>query len=137
MKNILLFILISINMAQVCGQESKTITGIVFHDKNNNSMFDAGEPGIGDVVVSNGTAVVLTDATGRYEIELKEEAIIFVIKPGNFNYPVNEYNLPQFYYNHKPDGSPGLKYAGVPQQGIYHKTLIFRCSPEAIRTSSA
>jgi hypothetical protein len=125
MKNILLFILISINMAQVCGQESKTITGIVFHDKNNNSMFDAGEPGIGDVVVSNGTAVVLTDATGRYEIELKEEAIIFVIKPGNFNYPVNEYNLPQFYYNHKPDGSPGLKYAGVPPTGDLPQNIDF------------
>jgi len=125
MKKILLFILISLNMAQVCGQEFQTVTGIVFHDLNNNSLFDAGEPGIGDVAVSNGTAVELTDEEGRYKIELKDDAIIFVIKPGNFNYPVNENNLPQFYYNHKPGGSPGLKYTGVYPTGDMPKKIDF------------
>jgi hypothetical protein len=107
------------------GQERQTATGTVFHDLNGNGAFDAGEPGIADVAVSNGIEVTLTGADGRYTIEVEEDAIIFVIKPGNFSYPVNEFNLPQFYYIHKPEGSPDLKYPGVAPTGELPSNIDF------------
>ena len=105
--------------------EQQQASGIVFHDLNENGLHDSGEPGISGVAVSNGYDVVLTDQHGRYSLGLDDDAIIFVIKPGNFNYPVNEFNLPQFYYIHKPAGSPELKYPGVEPTGSFPESVDF------------
>jgi hypothetical protein len=126
MKTLLCFILISLIICNpIVGQERQTATGTVFHDLNGNVTFDAGEPGIANVAVSNGTEVALTDADGRYTIEVEEDVIVFVIKPGDFNYPVNEFNLPQFYYIHKPEGSPDQKYPGLPPTGALPSNVDF------------
>ncbi|MCB1745257.1 MAG: hypothetical protein KDK91_33120, partial [Gammaproteobacteria bacterium] len=80
--------------------------GTVFLDRNGNGERDAREPGIRGVSVSNGVDVVRTDRDGRYSIALPEESILFITKPAEYEVPVDENNLPQFYYIHYPMGTP-------------------------------
>ena len=91
--------------------------GYVFHDQNKNGIKDPGEDGIANVCVSNGEMVVVTDSDGYYELPVDNDTIIFVIKPRDWMTPVNQDQLPQFYYIHKPDGSPEQKYSGVAPTG--------------------
>ena len=95
-----------------------TARGTVFEDTNTNGVLDAGEPGVANVRVSNGIDVVLTDEEGVYELEVGDEAIIFITKPAGYATPVNADRLPQFYYIHQPAGSPpGLRYLGINPTG--------------------
>lgn len=80
--------------------------GVVFDDRNKNGEQDAGERGVRGVPVSNGREVVRTDKRGRYEIAVNDETIIFITKPTSYMVPVNDRQLPQFYYIHYPNGSP-------------------------------
>jgi hypothetical protein len=113
-----LFFFLLLNPTQVNGAESRNISGFVFIDHNENGLKDAGEPGLPNVVVSNQREVVLTDKEGRYSLPVREHMIIFVSKPAGFELPRNEHNLPQFYYIHRPEGSPdGLKYPGIAPTG--------------------
>ncbi|MBS4059532.1 MAG: metallophosphoesterase, partial [Bacteroidetes bacterium] len=125
MRQIIYLLLLQLFFVGVSAQSLQTATGIVFEDINKNNSYDQGEPVIPDVAVSNGTDVVLTDENGRYRIAVGEDAIVFVIKPGNYNYPVSALNLPQFFYNHKPNGSPELKFEGVPPTGPLPSSIDF------------
>lgn len=103
-----------------------TARGIVFHDLNDNQLRDPGEPGIEGIRVSNGAEIVKTDTDGRYEIPIDDDTILFVIKPRNWATPVNELNLPQFYYIHKPAGSPAdFRFAGVEPTGPLPESVDF------------
>ncbi|QCQ22775.1 calcineurin-like phosphoesterase C-terminal domain-containing protein [Desulfoglaeba alkanexedens] len=82
------------------------VTGNVFWDKNQNGVQDRGEPGIEDVCVSNGKEVVKTTKNGIYRLPAYEDMVVFVSKPSGWMTPVNEDNIPQFSYIHKPAGSP-------------------------------
>lgn len=99
--------------------------GTVYLDANANGKKDRREKGIEGVSVSNGSLVVQTNKDGKYELPVDDDDIIFVIKPSDYNYPVNEFNLPQYYYIHKPAGSPELKYAGVEPTGPLPKEVNF------------
>ncbi len=106
----------------VFGQKAK---GVVFEDSNQNGLRESTEPGLAKVAVSNGVQVVLTDEQGFYELPIHDDQIIFVIKPSGFHPPVNEALLPQFYYLHKPNGSPILSYPGVPPTGPLPRSIDF------------
>jgi hypothetical protein len=97
--------------------QHQTATGYVYHDQNQNQTREVGEEGIAEVSVSNGREIVTTDENGRYELPVDNDDIIFVIKPKGWMTPVNHHNLPQFYYIHKPNGSPPSKYPGVAPTG--------------------
>ena len=99
--------------------------GVVFHDANRNGIRDRGERGLSGMRVSNGKDVVKTDTSGSYRIAVDEDTIVFLIKPGGWNIPLNRDNLPQFYYIHKPQGSPPLKYAGVKPTGALPPSIEF------------
>lgn len=100
--------------------------GVVFHDRNENGTHDADEPGIEGIRVSNGADIVETDADGRYEISIDDDTIIFVIKPSGWATPLNELNLPQFYYIHKPAGSPAdFRFAAVEPTGPLPESVDF------------
>lgn len=107
----------------VYGQE--IVRGIVYEDVNQNGKRESREKGIAQVAVSNGVDVVLTDASGEYKLPVRENSIFFVIKPNEYQFPVDENNMPQFYYIHKQDGSPKLKYEGSLPTGKLPKSLDF------------
>lgn len=105
---------------------SQTARGVVYHDRNGNRQQDQGEPGVVDVKISNGLDIVQSDAEGKYELGVSDDAIIFVIKPRGWTSPLNASLLPQFYYIHKPQGSPAnFKYAGVAPTGPLPKSIDF------------
>lgn len=99
--------------------------GRVYEDANGNGRFDRREKGIAGVGVSNGREVVLTDRDGKYEIALREGDVLFVIKPAGYQYLVNKDQLPQFYYSHKPHGSPSQKNAASSPTGPVPKSIDF------------
>lgn len=99
--------------------------GVVFDDLNQNGTKERREKGIAGVSVTNGLQVVQTDERGRYELPVGNDQIIAVIKPGGYDVPVDDNQLPQFFYIHKPNGSPELKYPGVAPTGPLPKEINF------------
>ena len=115
-----------------CVYAQNKATGYVFEDKNGNGKKDKGEKGLAAVGVSNGVDVVATDANGKYELTVGNDNIVFVVKPSGYSVPVNENQLPQFYYNHKPAGSPAnFKYKGVAATGALPAFINFPLKPSA------
>lgn len=99
--------------------------GTVFEDRNGNGVQDRGEPGIPGVFVSNQHDFAKTDRNGRWRLVASDDTIFFVVKPRGFETPVDEHNLPRFYYIHKPKGSPPSKYPGVAPTGPLPKEIDF------------
>jgi hypothetical protein len=104
--------------------------GIVFHDRDGDGRLTEGDSPIPGVRVSNGLDIVTTDDQGRYELPIDDDAIVFVIKPRGWRTPVNELQLPQFYYIHKPAGSPQLQYPGVQPTGPLPQSIDFPLYPQ-------
>ncbi len=105
-------------------------TGIVYHDRNGNGVRDEGEPGLPGVSVSNQREIVQTDASGRWTLPVTDDTIFFVIKPRDWMTPVNENQLPQFYYIHKPKGSSvDYRYAGLAPTGPLPASIDFGLRP--------
>ncbi len=114
---------ISIFLAPLIGDSA---TGIVFEDLNKNGTREPSEPGLAKVAVSNQKEVVETDAEGRWTLPHDEDTIFFVIKPKGYAPPVNDEQLPLFYYIHKPAGSSSeTRYPGVPPTGALPKSIDF------------
>ncbi len=100
--------------------------GYVFEDTNNNGKKDRKEKGIPNISVSNGSDVVTSDQNGFYSIPVQDDNIIFVIKPSGYSTKIKENQLPEFYYIHKPQGSPkNFKYKGVEPTGPLPKEINF------------
>ena len=102
-----------------------TVNGYVYEDANGNGQRDRREAGVAGVAVSNGVQVTTTDGDGRYELPVGNDNIIFVVKPADYAVPVDEHNKPQYYYIHKPGGSPALKYGGVKPTGPLPESVDF------------
>ena len=101
-------------------------TGFVFEDINRNGSKERHEPGIAGVAVSNGSDVVLTRDNGSYSIAVKDGNTLFVIKPKGYKPAVNDDFIPQFYYHHKPEGSPnGFAFEGVSPTGVLPRSINF------------
>ncbi len=105
--------------------DEKELTGSVFDDKNKNSKQDKGEKGVAGVSISNGRDVVTTNGRGEYTIPAFENMTVFATQPSGYAVPVNEDNIAQFSYNHFPEGSPDLKYGGVPATGALPRAVNF------------
>lgn len=59
----------------------RTVTGVVFADRNGNGVQDAGERPLAGVVVSNQNEVVTTDTAGRFQLTADDRTIVFVSVP--------------------------------------------------------
>lgn len=104
----------------------ETASGVVFEDADGDGEHDGDEPGVPDVSVSNGRDVVRTDADGRYLLAVTDETIIFVTKPRGYMVPVDDEQLPQFYYTHYPNGSPvDTFYPGIEPTGPLPASVDF------------
>ena len=112
------------------GQGNRIAQGVVFHDRNGSGRRDDGDPGIAGVCVSNGVEVVKTDRDGKWSLPVTEDTILFVIKPSGWSVPVDANQLPQFYYIHKPKGSPSYRYAGVAPTGELPPSIDFPLRPQ-------
>lgn len=124
MRNLfVLAILVAGNLCFATAQE--VARGFVFEDTNNNGIKERREKGLEGVPVSNGTDIVLTDEEGRYELQVSDHCLIFVLKPKGYISPVNQKNQPQCWYVHIPEGSPQLQYKGSEPTGPLPKSLDF------------
>jgi hypothetical protein len=110
-------------------EKTETAHGTVFEDRNADGVRDSNEPGVSGVLVSNQRDLVETDGEGKYAIEVDDDEIVFVVKPPEYDLPVNENNLPRFFYVHKPKGSPNLKYPGVDPTGPLPESIDFPLLP--------
>jgi len=127
MKKII--VLVSAILFTMAVQAQSTVTGNVYADTNGNGKKERNEKGIAKIAVSNGREVVLTDRNGKYELPVGQDNIISVIKPSGYRVALNKKNLPQFYYIHKPQGSPSLKFKGVEPTGNLPKSVDFALVP--------
>lgn len=104
--------------------------GYVYVDENGNGRRDAGERGVEGVRVSNGKEIVVTDSNGQYEIELRDGDVLFISKPAGYDLPLDHRNHPQFYYVHRPTGTPAqLQFGGVPPTGPLPDSIDFELIP--------
>ena len=103
--------------------------GYVFEDSNSNGKKDPGEKVLPNVAVTNGIEVILSDEAGLYKLPVEQDNIIAVIKPSNYKVAISEDNLPQFFYIHKPLGSPQLKFNGVDPTGKLPQFVDFGLIP--------
>ncbi|MFD2598790.1 calcineurin-like phosphoesterase C-terminal domain-containing protein [Sphingobacterium corticis] len=102
------------------------VSGTIYNDQNGNSQMDENELALEGVAVSNGRDVVLTDKNGKYQLPIGDDNIVFVVKPSGYTFRRNSDNLHQFYYIHKPKGSPvDMKYAGSNPTGGIPKSVDF------------
>lgn len=86
---------------------SVVANGHVFHDRSGTGVRRLGDPGVGDVLVSNGRDVVRTDADGRWRLPVADGDSLFVIKPPHWATPAGAGGVPTFSYLHQPYGSRG------------------------------
>lgn len=122
-KNVLSLLLLFISLFSYSQQIAK---GVVYEDTNNNGKKDRSEVGIPNVAVSNGTDVILTDEKGHYSIPVMNGNTIFMIKPSGYATAIDEDFIPQFFYHHKPNGSPKhFAYEGVAPTGKLPKSIDF------------
>ncbi|MGY1842595.1 calcineurin-like phosphoesterase C-terminal domain-containing protein [Modestobacter sp. SYSU DS0875] len=121
----------SAECAGTCGT-TETATGVVFEDLDEDNEHDEGEPGVPGVSVSNGREVVLTDEEGRYRLGVTDETIVFITKPADYMVPVDDVQLPQFYYVHYPNGTPvDLEYGGIEPTGPLPESVDFPLRAQA------
>ena len=110
---------------QPVASESLTAKGVIFEDFDGDAKFSDADQPLANIKVSNGHEIATTDQNGRYELPLENDSAIFVIKPSGYTTRLDENNLPKFYYLHKPNGSPQLKYAGVKPTGPLPQSIDF------------
>ncbi len=104
--------------------------GYVFLDAVGNGIRGKNAVPLAGVAVSNGKEVVRTDRNGKYRLPVSEDSVLFVVKPAGYKVPLNENNLPQFYYIHKPKGSPKYQYTGVAPTGDLPTSIDFGLQPQ-------
>lgn len=104
---------------------AETARGVVYADMNRNRARDEGEGGIPRVLITNQRDFVETGPQGEYSIEVDEDDLVILIKPANYDLPLNEIYQPCFYYIHKPQGTPDFR---PPEpsglfEGLFHTLL--------------
>lgn len=115
--------------AQHHSESSQKARGVVFDDQNGNGSRDEAEHALAGIKVSNGKDIVTTDSLGRWELSVSDDSIVFVIKPRGWMSPLNEDNLPRFFYIHKPKGSPeNYRFPGVSPTGPLPDSIDFALS---------
>jgi hypothetical protein len=92
-----------------------SISGVVFEDRSGAGLRQPGDPGLPNVMVSNGRDVTVTDASGHYTLPAPDEAIFFVIKPAVYSTEIDPATqLPRFYRIHQPNGMPASMHTACP-----------------------
>ncbi|MBA0124771.1 calcineurin-like phosphoesterase C-terminal domain-containing protein [Haloechinothrix sp. YIM 98757] len=110
-----------------------TVTGTVFHDTERDGTYEPDtDSGVEGVTVSNGRDVDVTDSDGRYELPAREDMTVSVTKPANYAVPFDDDLIPQMSYNHKPEGSPQLRFGGLEPTGPVPEEVNFPMVPTGV-----
>ena len=130
-KRLLTIIALGIFATGLSAQTPLYAKGRIYSDNNANGRHDRGEQYLEGVAVTNGTDVTLTDKHGRYRLPVAGEATIAVIKPAGYRTALDRYNRPQFYYCHKPEGTPRREaYQGIAPTGKLPASIDFGLIPQ-------
>ena len=114
MPHLLPAVFVALLMLSTGASAQSAVGGTVFEDANGNGRRDERERGIADVKVSNGRELVVTDAQGRYTVPMREGSTLFVVKPPRYAVASGANGLPLFWYHLFPQGSPALRFGGIP-----------------------
>ncbi|MBK8501544.1 MAG: calcineurin-like phosphoesterase family protein [Saprospiraceae bacterium] len=95
--------------------QSRLQSGHVYLDENHNGIYERGEEPLSNVCISNGFDIVQSNEGGEYEINLRDDGVIFVIKPSGYVPAFSDDYISDFFAYHKPEGSPKYKYIGIPK----------------------
>ena len=127
---ILFFLQCIQNETALCAQNNSTVKGVVYHDKTGEKSYDPKrDKPLKGIAVSNGCEVVTTNQNGEYELPIRNNSAIFVIKPRNWKVPVDENQIPEFYYIHSPNGASGDKFEGLSKTGPLPESINFPLYP--------
>ena len=118
-----------LNEAAAYGQINNTVKGVVYHDRNINGEFDSYDKPLKGIAVSNGRDVVITNRKGEYEIPLRDDASIFVIKPRNWSVKIDDDQVPRFYKMHSSTGLSGTNFEGLQPTGLLQNAVNFPLYP--------
>ncbi|WP_269164884.1 calcineurin-like phosphoesterase family protein [Modestobacter sp. VKM Ac-2978] len=114
-----------VEVVRAGSDEPQVIRGTVYEDADRDSTRGDREAGVAGVLVSNGREVVETDDDGDYELPAYDGMTVFVTKPAGWEVPLDEQNFPQFFYHHLPEGSPPLRFDGLPPTGPLPEAINF------------
>lgn len=104
----------------------ESVAGVVFHDLSRDGVRQDDEPGVAGVIVSNGRDVTQTGADGSYSLPVFDNMTVMVSEPAAWDVPVNASGVPQFFYHHKPEGTPEpLRYGGLEPTGPLPQAINF------------
>ncbi len=125
-----LFPVVQNDICRISAQaQSNTIKGVVYHDRNYNGKLDSRDKPLKGVALSNGRDVVVTNRRGEYELPVRDNAAIFVIKPRNWMVAVDDNQVPRYYVMHSREGLSGDRYGGLPASGELPGSLNFPLYP--------
>ncbi|MGF1456819.1 MAG: calcineurin-like phosphoesterase C-terminal domain-containing protein [Alphaproteobacteria bacterium] len=106
------------------------VSGAVFHDRNRDGKRQEAEPGVAEVLVSNGRDVVRTNRQGIYRLPARSDMSVSVVQPRGWRTPTDENWVPQFAYEHKPGGSPkAFRFGGLEPTGPLPEAVNFPLVP--------
>lgn len=92
----------------VAAQDTATVTGRIYDDRNGNNLPDTGEKGLRGIAVSNGDTLVLTDRRGRFCLPLQRGQSLFPILPADRSLSASPRVVNAGFYTWMPDASaPG------------------------------
>ena len=93
------FLIITILAFSNVFAQAQKVSGIVFLDSNNNSVFDVQEKPLKNIGISNGKDIVVTNDSGEYEIACIPGNLVFLLKPSGYISKTNKNNTVQNYFN--------------------------------------
>src|ERR1051326_881973 len=93
-------------------------SGHVFHDRSGTGRRSPGDPGIPEVLVSNGRAVVVTDSEGRWRLPIAAGGGVFGIKPSGWATPYGVGGVPRAFHSEPASmaAAVGIDFALRPQE---------------------
>ena len=115
--------------APVRAQRRSVISGTVFHDRSGTGRRRASDPGIADVMVSNGRDVARTDDGGRWRLPVEDGDTVFVIKPPHWSTPLAG-SLPCFSFSYQANAAETDLDAGAIGPRCAHADFALTPSPE-------
>jgi hypothetical protein len=114
------------SLVRADGSGIAQVSGTVWLDADRNGRRDASEAGVRGIKLSNGREVTVTDADGRYAIDLRDGDTLFMVRPAGYDLPVRADGLPDFWRHHLPRGSPPLRYGGIAPVALEYADFALR-----------